>query len=175
MEDQDQTDPSTLATVESDASTCFFRGNNNHPRSKCPACIVMQFAQNVSKRAILQKFAWKGRSARIKVQLRPGLLHLPQWVSPKFFQNHQELLTSKDWKSKPSLKALSIHLWKLYSSKVGGEGSSYCSSFFIKCMQISRSKLTSKMLFWLIRKKKQFMLISQCVTAEMLISPKAES
>ena len=36
--DQEQTDPGTLAAVGSNASTCFFCENSNHPRSKCPAC-----------------------------------------------------------------------------------------------------------------------------------------
>ena len=36
-EDQEQLDPGTLAAVVSDTSTCFFCGNSNHPRSKCPA------------------------------------------------------------------------------------------------------------------------------------------
>ena len=36
-EDQEQIDPGTLAAVGSNASTCFFCGNSNHPRSKCPA------------------------------------------------------------------------------------------------------------------------------------------
>ena len=35
--DQEQTDLSTLAAVGSNASTCFFCGNSNHPHSKCPA------------------------------------------------------------------------------------------------------------------------------------------
>ena len=35
--DQEQTDPGTLAAVGSNASTCFFYGNSNHSRSKCPA------------------------------------------------------------------------------------------------------------------------------------------
>jgi len=35
--DQEQTDPGALAAVGSNASTCFFCGNSNHPRSKCPA------------------------------------------------------------------------------------------------------------------------------------------
>ena len=39
--DQEQIDPSTLAAVGSNgspqATTCFFCGNSNHPRSKCPA------------------------------------------------------------------------------------------------------------------------------------------
>ena len=37
-EDQEQIVSSTLAVVGSDASTCFFCGNSNHPRSRCPAC-----------------------------------------------------------------------------------------------------------------------------------------
>jgi len=41
MVDQEQIDPSTLAAVGSNgspqATTCFFCGNSNHPRSKCPA------------------------------------------------------------------------------------------------------------------------------------------
>ena len=41
---------------------------------------VMQFALNVRKKAILQKFAVEGRSARTKFQLQPGLPHLPWWV-----------------------------------------------------------------------------------------------
>ena len=36
-EDQEQIDSGTLAAVGSDASTCFFCGNSNHPRSRCPA------------------------------------------------------------------------------------------------------------------------------------------
>ena len=36
-EDQEQIDPGTLAAVGSDTSTCFFCGNSNHPRSRCPA------------------------------------------------------------------------------------------------------------------------------------------
>ena len=41
-EHQEQTDPGTLAAlgspgVGSNASSCFFCGNSNHPRSKCPA------------------------------------------------------------------------------------------------------------------------------------------
>lgn len=35
--DQEQTDPGTLAAVESNASNCFFCGTCNHPCSKCPA------------------------------------------------------------------------------------------------------------------------------------------
>ena len=34
---QEPADSSTLAAVGSDAATCFFCGNSNHPRSKCPA------------------------------------------------------------------------------------------------------------------------------------------
>ena len=37
MVDQEQADPGTLAVVGSNASTCFFCGNSNHPRSECPA------------------------------------------------------------------------------------------------------------------------------------------
>ena len=36
-EDQEQIDSGTLAAVGSDASTCFFCGNSNNPRSRCPA------------------------------------------------------------------------------------------------------------------------------------------
>ena len=36
-EDQEQIDSGTLVAVGSDASTCFFCGNSNHPRSRCPA------------------------------------------------------------------------------------------------------------------------------------------
>ena len=37
-EHREQTDPGTLSPgVGSDASSCFFCGNSNHPRSKCPA------------------------------------------------------------------------------------------------------------------------------------------
>ena len=35
--DQEQTDPGILAAVGSNAPTCFFCGNSNHLRSKCPA------------------------------------------------------------------------------------------------------------------------------------------
>ena len=42
-EDQEQIDPGTLAVVASDASTCFFSGNSNHPRSRCPACDAVCF------------------------------------------------------------------------------------------------------------------------------------
>lgn len=37
MEDQEQIDSGTLAAVGSNASTCFFCGNSNPPRSRCPA------------------------------------------------------------------------------------------------------------------------------------------
>ncbi|XP_068752275.1 uncharacterized protein [Montipora capricornis] len=36
-EDQEQIDSGTLAAIGSNASTCFFCGNSNHPRSRCPA------------------------------------------------------------------------------------------------------------------------------------------
>ena len=57
-EDQEQIDPGTLAAVGSDTSTCFFCGNSNHPRSRCPA-------RDVRKRAILQKFAVERRKNKV--------------------------------------------------------------------------------------------------------------
>ena len=80
-EHQEQTDPGTLAAVGSlgvgsDASSYFFCGNSNHPRSKFPARDAV--CSNCQKRGPLQKFAVEGRSARTKFQLQPGLLHLPQ-------------------------------------------------------------------------------------------------
>ena len=80
-EHQEQTDPGMLATVGSpgvgsNASSCFFCGNSNHPRSKCPA--RMRFALIVRKGGTLQKFAVEGISARTKFQLQPGLLHSQQ-------------------------------------------------------------------------------------------------
>ena len=36
MEDQEQIDSGTLAAVVSNGTTCFFCGNSNHPRSRCP-------------------------------------------------------------------------------------------------------------------------------------------
>jgi len=59
--DQERTEPSMLAAVGSNASpqapSCFFCGNSNHPRSKCPA----QFALIVKRTAIFQKFAVERR------------------------------------------------------------------------------------------------------------------
>ena len=76
----------------------------------------MQFALNVRKRAILQKFAVRRRSARTKFRLQPGLPHLPQWVPLNPCQSLWELLLSKVWKSKPyltvaALKVLFIQGW----------------------------------------------------------------
>ena len=53
-EDQEQIDPGTLAAVASDASTFFFCGNSNHPRSRFPA-----------RDAVCFKCQKKGRFAKV--------------------------------------------------------------------------------------------------------------
>ena len=53
-EDQEQIDPDTLAAVGSDASTCFFCGNSNHPRAICP---TRDAVCSKCQKLILQEFA----------------------------------------------------------------------------------------------------------------------
>lgn len=105
-EDQEQIDSGTLAAVGSDASTCFFCGNSNHPRSRCPARDAV--CSKCQKKGILQKFAVRRRSERTKFRLQPGLPHLPQWVPLNPCQSLWELLLSKVWKSKPYLTVAAL-------------------------------------------------------------------
>ena len=77
-EDQEQIDPGTLAAVGSNASTCFFCGDSNHPRSKCPACDAV--CCNCQKKGHFAKVCRGRKISKNKFLLQPGLLHLPQWV-----------------------------------------------------------------------------------------------
>lgn len=57
--DQEQIDPGVSAAVGSDASTCFFCGNSNHPRSKFPARDAV--CSNCQKKGHLRRFAVERR------------------------------------------------------------------------------------------------------------------
>ena len=58
MEDQEQIDPGMLAAVGSDTSTCFFCGNGNHSRSRCPAHDAV--CSKCQKKGHFAK-VWRGR------------------------------------------------------------------------------------------------------------------
>ena len=69
-EHQEQTDPGTLAAVGSpgvgsNASSCFFCGNSNHPRSKCPARDAI--CSNCQKRGHFAKVCRRRKISKNKV------------------------------------------------------------------------------------------------------------
>lgn len=63
--DQEQTDPSTLAAVGSNAPTCFFCGNSNHPCSKCPVCDAI--CSNCQKKGYFAKVCRGRKISKNKV------------------------------------------------------------------------------------------------------------
>ena len=119
-EDQKQIDLGALAAVGSDTSTCFFCGNSNHPRSRCPARDAVCF--KCQKKGHFANVCRGRKISKNKVSAAAWSPTLATVDALNPFQSLWELLLSKDWKSKPSLivvalKALFIQgWWRKYSS-----------------------------------------------------------